>query len=446
MGMEETVKVFVFLLVFLRFSVAAEDKGTKGTKPKIHPTKDVRFRRDMKVYFQEEFDDGWEKRWVLSKHYGKKQGKFKLSAGTFYGDALKDRGLQTSTNNRYFGISAKFDKFTNENKTLVIQFSVKKEHKIECGGMYIKLFSSQLNQTDLNSETPYLIMFGPDICDVKRKLHIIFKYKGMNLECKKDILCRNDNFTHLYTLIVRPERTYEVLIDNKLQEVGDLENDWDFLLPRKIPQKKPADWDDRPKIDDPHHKKPLDWDQPKEIPDPYATIPPDWDFETQGKWKPPMIPNPDYLGEWKQKKIDNPNFKGLWLPKEADNPDYKPDKNLYAFPDIGAIGIDVWQVKAGTIFDNILITDDESYAKVHAVENFEQTRELEKIMKKALEDEEAWKKYRADRKKARKAEAIRRGIREEDLPQDDEDDEFPAKKAEREKKAKEKKKILHDEL
>lgn len=74
------------------------------------------------------------------------------------------------------------------------------------------------------------------------------------------ILCsQDDEFTHLYTLIVRSDNTYEVKIDNKRAESGSLESDWDFLPPKEIPDpeaKKPEDWDDRPKIDDPDSTKP----------------------------------------------------------------------------------------------------------------------------------------------------------------------------------------------
>ena len=41
-------------------------------------------------------------------------------------------------------------------------------------------------------------------------------------------------YTHLYTLILRPDNTYEVRIDNAKVESGDLESDWDFLPPKKI--------------------------------------------------------------------------------------------------------------------------------------------------------------------------------------------------------------------
>ena len=64
----------------------------------------------------------------------------------------------------------------------------------------------------------------------------------------QDIRCKDDVFSHLYTLIVNTDGTYEVLIDNEKAESGSLEDDWDILPPKKIKDpeaKKPEDWDDR---------------------------------------------------------------------------------------------------------------------------------------------------------------------------------------------------------
>ena len=65
--------------------------------------------------------------------------------------------------------------------------------------------------------------------------------------------------THLYTLIVKSDNTYEVRIDNEKVESGKLEDDWEFLAPKKIKDpeaKKPEDWVDDAKIPDPEDKKP----------------------------------------------------------------------------------------------------------------------------------------------------------------------------------------------
>jgi hypothetical protein len=42
----------------------------------------------------------------------------------------------------------------------VVQFSVKHEQGIDCGGGYVKLFPASLNQEDMHSESKYYIMFG----------------------------------------------------------------------------------------------------------------------------------------------------------------------------------------------------------------------------------------------------------------------------------------------
>jgi len=336
-----------------------------------------------KEYFKEEFtDDAWEQRWTPSEHSGKEWGKFVHTHGKFYGDPEISKGVQTSQDARFYGLSTKFDKFSNEGKTLVLQFTVKHEQNIDCGGGYIKLFDCMLDAKDMHGETPYLIMFGPDICGPgTKKVHVIFNYKGKNLLINKEIRCKDDVYTHLYTLIVKPDNTYIVKIDNEKVESGELEKDWDFLPPQKIKDpdaKKPEDWDDNPKIPDPDDKKPEDWDQPEYIADPDAVKPEDWDDDMDGEWEPPSINNPAYKGEWKPRQLDNPNYKGPWVHPEIDNPDYVSDKNLYKYDEICAVGFDLWQVKSGTIFDNILITDDEAEAEKHGRDTWGAIKEAEK--------------------------------------------------------------------
>jgi len=385
-----------------------------------------------KIHFQEEFlDDSWRAKFVDSTFKGSDQGKFVISAGKFYGDAEKDKGLKTSQDAKFYGISAKIDKFTNEKKALVLQFTVKHEQNIDCGGGYAKLYGSDLDQKNLHGDSPYLIMFGPDICGPgTKKVHVIFNYKGKILLTKKDIRCKDDVFTHLYTLIVKPDNTYEVRIDNEKVESGDLESDWDFLPPKKIKDpdaKKPEDWDDREKMDDPEDKKPEDWDQPEHIPDPDAKKPDDWDDDMDGEWEPPMIDNPAYKGEWKPKQIDNPNYKGEWVHPEIDNPDYSPDDSLYKYSDIGAVGFDLWQVKSGTIFDNVIVTDSVEEAEEHAKNTWSKTKAPEKKMKDKQEEEE--RKVREEEEKKMKDEEAEKKEDDEEEEEDDEEEE-EAKKPE----------------
>jgi calreticulin len=120
-------------------------------------------------------------------------------------------GIQTSQDARFYALSTKFKPFSNKDKPLVIQFSVKHEQNIDCGGGYAKIFDCKLDPKDMHGETPYELMFGPDICGPgTKKVHVIFSYKGKNLLINKDIRCKDDVYTHLYTLIVKPDNTYEV--------------------------------------------------------------------------------------------------------------------------------------------------------------------------------------------------------------------------------------------
>ncbi|NWI24243.1 CALR protein, partial [Sula dactylatra] len=132
----------------------------------------------------------WTRRWVESKHKPD-YGRFVLTAGKFYGDSEKDKGIQTSQDARFYAISSRFEPFSNWDKTLVVQFTVKHEQNIDCGGGYVKLFPASLNQEDMHGDSEYNIMFGPDICGPgTKKVHVIFNYKGKNVLINKDIRCK----------------------------------------------------------------------------------------------------------------------------------------------------------------------------------------------------------------------------------------------------------------
>jgi len=242
-------------------------------------------------------------------------------------------------------------------------------------------------------------MFGPDICGSStKKTHVIFTNKGKNHLVKREVKAEGDEFTHLYTLIVKPDNTYTVLIDSKEVQTGSLKEDFDILLPKQIKDpnaKKPSDWVDAKQIDDPTDIKPAGWDDiAAEIVDPDAKKPSDWDDELDGEWEAPTIDNPEYKGEWSAKKIENSAYKGEWVHPLVPNPDFVDDDSLYAFDDNKFVGFEIWQVKAGTIFDNIIVTDDVAEAEKLA----QLTKATQEGEKKAHDKEE-------EERRAKEAEA-----------------------------------------
>lgn len=252
-------------------------------------------------------------------------------------------------------------------------------------------------------------MFGPDICGPKAMVHAIFNYNGTNYDLKKSVIAPKDTLTHTYTLTVKPDQTYEILVDGKSQASGSLIEDWDFLPPKTIKDpeaKKPEDWVEEAMIVDETDVKPAGYDDiPEFIPDPAAKKPEDWDDDMDGEWESPLIANPEYLGPWTPKKIPNPLYKGEWEHPEIDNPEYKVDNEIYAY-DFGNVGIDVWQVKSGTIFDNILITDDIKEAEKIREESEALRAKEDEALKAYNEKKEAENKAKAEAAESAASEAV----------------------------------------
>ncbi|KAJ6737703.1 CALRETICULIN AND CALNEXIN [Salix viminalis] len=260
-----------------------------------------------KVFFEERFEDGWENRWVVSdwKKDENTAGVWNHTSGKWNGDP-NDKGIQTSEDYRFYAISAEFPEFSNKDQTLVFQFSVKHEQKLDCGGGYMKLLSGEVDQKKFGGDTSYSIMFGPDICGYStKKVHAILNYNETNHLIKKEVPCETDQLSHVYTFIIRPDATYSILIDNGYDDI------------------------------------------PKELPDPDA------------------------------KKCFT---------------DYKDDPELYVYPSLRYVGIELWQVKSGTLFDNVLVSDDPEYAKQLAEETWGKQKDAEKAAfeeaeKKKVEEE-----------------------------------------------------------
>merc|ERR1712083_664583 len=109
------------------------------------------------------------------------------------------------------------------------------------------------------------------------------------------------------------------------------------------------------------------------------------------------------------KRISNPAYKGFWEAKKIANPEYEDDDNLYKYADFGFIGFDLWQVKGGTIFDNVIITDDVAEADAFA-KKWVSLSQHEKAKKKEEDD-------------AKKAEADKKAEQDKDDDDDDDEDE-----------------------
>merc|ERR1712238_347525 len=89
----------------------------------------------------------------------------------------------------------------------------------------------------------------------------------------------DEGTSHLYRMVLKPDNTVLVEIDEEKIYEGSIKEDWDVLKPKEISDpadKKPEDWSD--------DSKPADWVEEKRIVDAEAKKPDDWDDEEDGEW------------------------------------------------------------------------------------------------------------------------------------------------------------------
>ncbi|XP_068664883.1 calnexin homolog [Aristolochia californica] len=404
--MRNSSRFFLFLIPCLLFQLCASDP-----------------------IFHESFDESFKGRWIVSEKEDY-NGVWKHSKS----EGHEDYGLLVSEKARKYAIVKDLDEPVDlKDKTIVLQFETRFQNGMECGGAYLKYLRPQeagWKPNEFDNESPYTIMFGPDKCGSTNKVHFILKHKNpktgefVEHHLKFPPSVPSDKLTHVYTAILKPDNELRILVDGEEKKKTNFLSADDFeppLIPPKTisdpDDKKPEDWDERAKIPDLEAVKPDDWDEdapieiedeeaekpegwldvePEEIDDPEAKKPEDWDDDEDGEWEAPKIDNPKcesapgcgewkrpmkrnpaYKGKWHAPLIDNPNYKGIWKPRQIPNPEYfeldKPD-----FEPIAALGIEIWTMQDGVLFDNILIAGDEKTAESVRVTAWKPKFELEK--------------------------------------------------------------------
>ena len=133
--------------------------------------------------FLEQFTDDWDTRWKPS-HAKKEQEKDAKEEWAYVGNWAVDephvfkgmhgdKGLIVKDKAAHHAISAKFEKPINpKGKPLVVQYEVKLQDSLECGGAYLKLLqeNKKLHRDEFSNASPYVIMFGPDKCGSTNKV------------------------------------------------------------------------------------------------------------------------------------------------------------------------------------------------------------------------------------------------------------------------------------
>lgn len=323
-----------------------------------------------------------------------------------------DYGLVMKLSARRSAISIPVN-FTNTNTPLVLQYEVKLQDGLTCGGAYVKILTAPFIPEQFNSDSSYEVMFGPDMCGSQNKIHLIInRCNPKTGECEQKHLAyppmaKTGQLTNLYTLILHPRGAFEIRVNGQVAKYANILDKPHLISPPLDPpimiedpnDVMPVGWDAEPEyiedpdvtkpenyeelygnrlVRDPEAVKPKNWleDEPEYVEDPNSSKPELWDEEEDGeyikpmvvnpkcegmvcgqKWEDhvPLVDNPNYKGPWIHPKIFNPKFNGEWRPRQIVNPDYYEDLKPFNFKQIGGIGFELWSMEGNIMFDNIYL-------------------------------------------------------------------------------------------
>ena len=209
-----------------------------------------------KVFFFEPFREGWQKKWVNSSD-DKYNGEWEWAID--YSEVTGDSGLKMGSPGKLHAMASPIEGGLEvKDSTLVVQYEIKCSNGVSCDGQYLKLLQQDAGKDlgKFDNDARYTVMFGPDKCGATDKTHFIMQHQNpvsKQWEEKHATgmpTAQTDRNTHLYTLVIRPDNSFEVLVDLETKKKGSLLED---MAPPINPPKE---------IDDPEDSKPDSWVHP----------------------------------------------------------------------------------------------------------------------------------------------------------------------------------------
>jgi calnexin len=113
-----------------------------------------------------------------AQHEYKYNGAWRIGEPAAYPGLEGDAGLTLISPASHYAISTPIKPILFDGKEpFILQYEVKAQEGLECGGAYLKLFRAPLDASSsifrperVDDQTPYSIMFGPDRCGTTDKV------------------------------------------------------------------------------------------------------------------------------------------------------------------------------------------------------------------------------------------------------------------------------------
>jgi calreticulin len=355
-------------------------------------------------FLKETFDTGTFNNWHVPKKLlpFTKLGKWAVSTGDCYGHQQKWLGLTTTQSHRDYILYTSFIRPMNTTeRDFVLSYTLRMNPFVDCSGQFVKIMDSNSDMNRFNKELPFAIKFGPDICGPSfKRTHVVIMYKGKEYETNRPIGVIKDPFTHSYTLIIRKNNSYAVLIDGEIADESTLEERFNFTQnehkatkdsvettrQKSIQGVEIGEEDDDDINDAQEH---LNNDEPTQVaaekveeevspndsPEQVNNDEPTQTAEEEGVSlnDSPEQANNDEPTQAAEEEEEVISIKDS-IDNEEDDDDFPPFGH---FESLGYLGIDVHQSCCGSLFDNFVVTDSVKEAMDVLRDNFLYFREQE---------------------------------------------------------------------
>lgn len=388
---------------------------------------------DGLVFYEAFTSDSYKKRWVLGSRYYISRNvsvHFLREPNTIE----NERALVFKQPNAYYSLSSPVkNPISLDKDSFALQFEARLNPSSKKYNISLKLFN-EYNPIALDERTPYILSFGFEYIE---NLMIQFKFFHKHLttgetrllSLKEPYPVPIDELNHVYTLIVRKNQTFSILIDNNEVRNGN------FITSFDPPPSGPLD------LPDPNHIKPDDWEEKIQyIPDPAAKMPShysdsvdyyipldkpvgrwletekyvhhdnayskpeEWDDELFGEYIYPLKinsrcfnshvsgcgkyysgfrVNPNHSSQWIHPTIKNPKYKGKWVQRRIPNPNYMVDISPFKFPEVHGIGFQHFSQSCYYSVKNVLLVMNET--SIRRFNNETLPQRIERQKKKLIE-------------------------------------------------------------
>nr|AFZ78863.1 calreticulin family protein [Coptotermes formosanus] len=138
-------------------------------------------------------------------------GEIKITRSPAWPSRFHENSLGFRSSKKSHAIAIPTNFSLPDSDTFLLQYETRNNLLMTCNTQFITLFE-EFPGKSFSNQSKFFLEFGPEVCG-KSLNHVRFRIK--NSQLRENILIPADDVTHQYTLIIRENGTFEIMIDTR---------------------------------------------------------------------------------------------------------------------------------------------------------------------------------------------------------------------------------------